>query len=142
MKKVIDCFDGEYRFLSNFDTTPVIYEDINCRTSESAFQMMKTNDLKLRNKIGISHPSEAKRLGRKLILREDWEDIKDNIMFEIVYAKFTQHLDLKQKLLDTGNAELIEGNTWHDTYWGVCNGFGQNKLGKTLMRVREELQKE
>ena len=142
MKEIIDCFDGEYRFLSNFDMTPVHFDGIDCRTSESAFQMMKTTDLTLRKKIGMSHPSEAKRLGRHLVLREDWEDIKDRIMLELITAKFIQHPELAQKLLDTKEAELIEGNNWNDTYWGVCNGIGKNQLGKTLMYVRDLLRKE
>ena len=70
---------------------------------------------------------------------EDWEEVKDQIMYEICLAKFTQNEELKEKLLATGNEELVEGNTWHDTYWGVCNRRGKNKLGKILMRVRSEL---
>ena len=139
MKKVIDCFDGEYRFLSNFYEATVFYDNILCRTSESAFQMMKTLDAEERLKIGKAHPSEAKRRGRKVQLREDWEQIKYQVMFEIVLAKFSQHPDLKEKLLATGDAELIEGNWWNDTYWGVCNGVGENNLGKILMKIRKIL---
>ena len=72
-------------------------------------------------------------------LRDDWEAVKIQIMYQIVYAKFSQNPLLKQKLLDTGDAYLQEGNTWYDTFWGVCNGVGQNNLGYILMRVREEL---
>lgn len=60
-------------------------------------------------------------------------------MYEICLAKFTQHEFLKEALLATGDSELIEGNTWRDYFWGVCNGKGQNKLGKILMRIRAEL---
>ena len=84
-------------------------------------------------------PSDAKRLGRHVPLREDWNSIKEQIMYEICKAKFTQNPDLAEKLLETGDAELIEGNWWHDTTWGMCNGEGQNLLGKILMRVREEI---
>lgn len=139
MKQIIDCFDGEYRFLSNFAPIPVFYDGIECRTSESAFQMMKTLDLDLRRKIGKSHPSQAKRAGRHVPLRPDWEQVKDQVMYEIVLAKFSQNEDAKKALLDTKDAMLIEGNDWNDTYWGVCNGVGKNTLGQILMRVRKEL---
>ena len=85
------------------------------------------------------NPSKAKQLGRKVKLRKDWEEVKTNIMYDICLAKFTQNQDLKEKLLKTGNAILIEGNWWNDTYWGVCNGIGENNLGKILMKIREEL---
>ena len=83
--------------------------------------------------------NEAKRLGRRVKLRPDWEDIKDEVMYEVVLDKFKRNDNLKEKLLDTANAELIEENWWNDTYWGVCKGKGKNKLGKILMKVRDEL---
>lgn len=82
--------------------------------------------------------SNAKRFGRRVQLRPDWEQVKDNIMYEIIKSKFSiKHL--REMLLATGEAILIEGNTWNDTYWGMCRGKGKNMLGKILMRVREEL---
>ena len=84
-------------------------------------------------------PSAAKKLGRHVQLRPDWEQIKEDIMYEVCRAKFTQHEDLKARLLSTGSAQLIEGNDWNDREWGVCNSEGKNKLGKILMRIREEL---
>ena len=84
-------------------------------------------------------PDQAKRLGRTVQLRGDWESVKEQIMYEICLAKFTQNKDLGRMLVDTGDAELIEGNTWNDKCWGVCDGEGENKLGKILMRVREEV---
>ena len=86
--------------------------------------------------------SEAKRLGRRVRLRSDWEQVKYDVMLDVVRAKFNQHPDLAQKLLATGDEELVEGNDWGDTYWGVCNGRGKNMLGKILMRVRAELRGE
>ena len=86
--------------------------------------------------------SDAKKLGRQVPLRGDWEEVKDNIMYEICKAKFTQNEDLKEKLLATGNDILEEGNTWGDRVWGTVNGVGENRLGKILMRVREELRNE
>jgi ribA/ribD-fused uncharacterized protein len=72
-------------------------------------------------------------------MRPDWEQVKILIMTSLVRDKFTRHQDLKEQLLATGDAELIEGNWWGDTFWGVCKGKGENHLGKVLMKVREEL---
>ena len=84
-------------------------------------------------------PRKSKRLGHKVKLREDWNEVKDNIMYEVCKAKFEQNEDIRKLLLETGDATLIEGNTWNDQYWGVCRGKGRNQLGKTLMRIRDEL---
>ena len=76
-------------------------------------------------------------------MRSDWDKVRDQVMYEVVFEKFSQNSKIRERLISTGEAELIEGNTWNDRYWGVCNGIGQNKLGKILMRVRSEfLQKE
>lgn len=135
----IDCFDGSYAFLSNFYNCMVEYDGLLYRNSEAAFQAAKTMDKKMRKVFTELSPSSAKYLGRHVHLRGDWEDVKDNIMYEIVHNKFSNNLDLRNLLHDTGEAELVEGNWWNDKYWGVCNGEGQNKLGKILMRVRDEL---
>lgn len=89
-------------------------------------------------------PNEAKKLGRKVKLRSDWEKIKDQIMYEICYQKFNfeNNMDITMKLMKTKNIELIEGNTWNDTYWGVCRDNGKNKLGKILMKIRKEKQEQ
>ncbi len=85
-------------------------------------------------------PSKAKRLGRGVSLRPNWENIKLQVMKDIVRAKFTQNTDLRIMLVQgTGDAELIESNDWGDEFWGVCDGKGENHLGKILMEVREEL---
>ena len=89
-------------------------------------------------------PSASKKLGRRVKLRPDWEEVKVGLMEEIVRAKFTQNEELKALLLATGEAYLEEGNTWHDTCWGVDakTGEGQNHLGKILMKVRDELKEQ
>lgn len=84
-------------------------------------------------------PSVAKKLGRRVALRKDWESVKFSIMKDLVKAKFTQNPDLAEKLLATDNAHLEEGNTWGDRIWGTVNGTGANKLGIILMQVRDEL---
>ncbi len=132
-------FKGRYAFLSNFYDVPVEYNGIRYLNSEAAFQAQKTTDEAERVKFTHLNPSEAKRKGRSIKLCDDWENIKLNIMYEICYAKFTQNPDLNRKLLQTGNQTLVEGNTWNDTFWGMCNGIGENNLGKILMKIRSEL---
>ena len=136
---MIDKFNGKYDFLSNFYVAPVTYNGLTFQSNEAAFQAQKTLNEGQRRKFTRMAPNKAKAKGRNVILRSDWEQIKNKIMYEVCYAKFSQNPELKEKLLLTGDEELIEGNTWHDTYWGVCNRRGKNKLGKILMRIREEL---
>lgn len=136
----IDSFRGKYFFLSNFYLTEVSFDGLTFQNNEAAFQAMKTLDRGKRAEFARLDPSSAKRKGRQVKLRKDWEEIKDQIMYEICLSKFNQNEDLRNKLLQTKGMELIEGNDWGDTYWGVCRGRGQNKLGKILMRVREELE--
>lgn len=139
---MIDGFFGKYRFLSNFWNAPVVYEGITFQNNESAFQAMKTLDLEERKHFANLTPNEGKRRGRRVKLREDWEEVKFNIMLDICRAKFTQNEDLKQKLIATGDEYLQETNTWNDRCWGVCKGIGDNNLGLILMKVREELKKQ
>ena len=84
-------------------------------------------------------PALAKRYGKAVSMRPNWDEIKVRVMCEIVEAKFTQNPNLTNMLLATEDAILIEGNTWGDTFWGVCDGKGENNLGKVLMRVRDRL---
>lgn len=136
---VIDSFRGEYFFLSNFFEAPVIYDGITYLNNEAAFQAQKTLVNKERLSFAMLNPSQAKKRGRAVSLRPDWEDVKFDIMYNICKAKFTQNEALKTNLLNTGDAVLIEGNTWGDRIWGQVNGVGENNLGKILMRIREEL---
>ncbi|HKQ50267.1 MAG TPA: NADAR family protein [Phycisphaerae bacterium] len=139
----ISSFFGEYRFLSNFWPAVVEYENITFSSVEHAYQAAKTLDMAERRRIAaIVEPGDAKRAGRALRLRPDWEQVKIGVMEDCVRYKFTHHADLREKLLATGDAELIEGNTWGDRFWGVCDGQGENHLGKILMKVRAELRAE
>lgn len=140
--KIILSFTGEYSFLSNFYEYPIYYDGIIYRNSEAAFQSAKCMNKDGRLGFSDLNPSEAKRLGRRVKLRPDWEDVKDQIMYDIVKAKFSAP-ELAKMLLDTGSAGLYEGNTWGDMYWGIDSTTlrGRNKLGEILMRVRDEIVK-
>ena len=135
-------FHGRYRFLSNFYPCSIKVEDIEFPSVEHAFQAMKTLNPRIRRNIALlPTPGKAKQFGRVLQLREDWDTVRYPIMMELVRQKFTRYGDLAVMLLDTYPAKLVEGNYWNDTYWGVCNGVGENKLGEILMLVRKELGK-
>lgn len=130
-------FVDKYYFLSNFYPAPVTCFGYTFQNNEAAFQAAKC-PARMQEFCGLN-PSEAKRLGRRVYLRTDWEDIKDDVMYEVCKAKFSQNSSLAVLLLMTGNAELIEGNTWGDRVWGMCDGVGENRLGKILMKIRDEL---
>lgn len=138
---MIDKFDGEYDFLSNFYSMPIVYDGLRFQSAEAAYQAQKTTDPSERRKFQDLTAGHAKRLGRKIKVESirDWDEIKDRIMYAVCTAKFKQSDLLLKRLLETGDEELVEGNTWGDTYWGVCNGVGENHLGKILMRIRSEL---
>lgn len=148
MNDAIRQFQDEYRFLSNF--SPLYPEGSALRaqaplmTAEHLFQAAKTNlEAERLAVMAARTPGEAKRLGQKVTLREDWDDVRVDIMREIVLYKFTDY-DLWTLLDATGDRELVEGNTWGDTFWGVDleTGRGFNHLGKILMEVRRILRTE
>jgi len=134
---MIASFSGTNRFLSNFYPSKIKDGDITYESVEHYFQANKTFDMEKRKEVAkCSTPGKAKRKGRNLILRKDWESVKDSVMLCGVILKFTNSPELKDKLIATGSHRLVEGNTWGDTYWGVCNGVGENMLGKILMLIR------
>lgn len=139
MKDVIDRFDGDFSFLSNFYPVNVVYEGKVYPSTEHAYQAAKTLDEQKRDMIArLPLAAAAKKVGKSVELRPDWSKVRDQVMFDVCWAKFTQP-KMSEMLLSTGNAPLVEGNWWHDTYWGVCNGVGKNKLGETLMQIRNLL---
>ncbi len=140
MVQTIDRFKGKYFFLSNFHPCRVKFEDNTYRSVEHAYQAAKTYDLSIRKDIQkLIHPRDAKQFGNKILyLRTNWEDVKLKIMYELVWEKFQEPF-MTELLLSTHDAELIEGNWWGDTFWGICRGKGENHLGKILMCVRDEL---
>lgn len=137
----ITSFRGAYDFLSNFYAAPVEYEGLVYQNAEAAFQAQKCLDRPEREGFCELPANRAKRLGRQVKLRGDWEEIKTELMLEIIRAKFTQNEELAARLLATGDRSLVEGNTWHDVFWGVDQktGQGENHLGRILMQVRNEL---
>lgn len=126
-------FRGKYAFLSNFYEAPITVEGLRFRCVEAAFQAAKcpTRAKEFESLNG----SEAKRLGRKVALRPDWEEEKLEIMYLLLVAKFTQHPELAEKLKATSET-IVEDNSWGDTYWGRCNGKGQNHLGNLLEHLK------
>jgi len=139
MSEVIDRFRGEFDWLSNFFLCQVEFEGMNFSNVEAAFQAAKCLDMKERERFFGLSGGQAKRLGRRVELRSDWEEVKIEIMRQVLKSKFTQNSELREKLIATGDTELIEGNNWNDRFWGVCRGVGKNHLGKLLMEVRAEL---
>jgi len=132
----IDSFRGEYRFLSNFWFAKTVYKGIGFPTAEHAYQAAKSNDERIwRYFAKLEKPGEAKRCGNMIDCRYDWDEVRVDIMHSILISKFSD-IHLMDKLVATGNAELIEKNSWGDVFWGVCKGVGENRLGKLLMGLR------
>ena len=147
---MIDCFDGHWAFLSNFYWNEIEFEDITYPTNEHFFQAMKTLDIDERRAIANCRtPGQAKRMGRRVALRPDWEVVKESVMLEGLCLKFADE-QLADWLLETGDEELVEGNDWSDNFWGVCHcekcrkqGIqGKNRLGHLLMQVRDMIREE
>jgi len=139
--KMINQFTGSYSFLSNFYLSPIVYENRVYKTVEHFYQASKTDDLILKTQIiDCESPADAKAMGKKVPLITEWLQKRDSVMETGLDLKFAIP-DLKNQLLSTGDAELIEGNFWHDTYWGVDlrTGQGFNILGKMLMKLRYRL---
>ncbi len=136
----IDKFREEYLFLSNFAPSPLVYRGITYLNAEAAFQAQKC--MSEEEKLAFSDLSadSAKIRGKKVSLRPDWEEVKESLMEEIVREKFLQNPSYAQLLKETGTLDLKEGNSWHDTCWGVDSqtGLGENRLGKILMKIRAE----
>lgn len=133
----IDTFHGEYHWLSNFEPSPIVYKSQLWPTVEHAYQAAKTDNTEQKERIRAAPtPSNAKVWGRKATMRRTWEDEKVGVMCELLERKFSIP-EFRDKLLATGDEELIEGNWWGDTFWGVCEGRGLNWLGVILMTIRK-----
>lgn len=139
--QVIDRFVGRYRYLSNFAPASVRLADHWYPTVEHAYQAAKTYDRVERTYVREAPtPGIAKYRGKSVTLSRFWDEERLGVMYDLLTQKFTTIEPYRLGLLSTGAAELVEGNTWRDYYyWGVCDGRGENHLGKLLMRVRAEL---
>lgn len=139
------------RFLSNFypygkdhkfpHEVIIRHDGIAYDCVENAYQAAKTDNIELRRKIATMNPYDVVAMAKagNIIAPDEWNAIKCELMYQLVSQKFRNHSPLKQMLLDTGDQYLQEGNDWGDTFWGVCDGIGENHLGKILMRVCDEL---
>lgn len=139
----IDRFRGKYAFLSNFAPCIVSYDGYKYASVEHAFQAAKTLNPIEREVLALeTTPGKAKRAGRLVQLRSDWDEVKVSIMKELLISKFQDNsFGYRDALINTQDAYLEEGNKWGDTFWGTVEGKGQNVLGNLLMEVRELLKK-
>jgi ribA/ribD-fused uncharacterized protein len=142
----IRAFVESYSFLSNFHPSPMRVGELQCSTAEHAYQALKTNVLEERQWVAAaSTPGLAKKRGRQITLTSDWEANKIGVMAEVLIKKFEQNPALARQLALTGQRELVEGNYWHDQFWGDCectkhvNQTGRNMLGKLLMELRTRM---
>ena len=131
-------FIGKNEIFSNFYPFETTLDGVEYPTIENAYQAAQTGDLEQRQQFETCSPGKAKRLGKRLTPRDDWDKVKLQIMYDLCRQKLTAE-GFREPLLATGAAQLVELNDWGDTYWGVCHGVGKNHLGRVLMRIREEL---
>jgi ribA/ribD-fused uncharacterized protein len=156
---MIDRFKGEHRWLSNFAISPIPAFGRLIDTVEHAYQAAKADSEADRDSIlDLNTPGAAKRLGQKIPMRPDWEEIKSLVMLTLLRRKYTR-ADMMEKLLATEDQVLIEGNSWGDTYWGCIQEkvsnvkmvhpdrrlsphkgwIGLNTLGRLTMEVRRDV---
>ena len=133
-------FTGAFDFLSNFYPAKVEIDGVCYQNTEAAFQAQKCINPADRVEFSDLSAVKAKRKGRQVKLRPDWDAVRLSVMEEVVRAKFMQNPNLAVRLVATGMMPLVEGNSFGDTFWGVDarTGKGENNLGKILMKVREE----
>jgi ribA/ribD-fused uncharacterized protein len=139
----INDFRGDLSFLSNFYKTPIFYRDTVFKTSEHAYQWAKCDNEHDRSRmLAAETPRDVKRIGHEIKCDiKKWDSGKVAVMREILVDKF-KHKRLMKQLVETGDFELVEGNHWHDNFWGDCYCVtckkypGSNHLGKLLMEIR------
>lgn len=137
-------FQGENRWLSNFWSAPIIVTGFEYQNSEAAYQAAKTINIDERLQFKHMTGAQAKKAGRRINLRSDWDFVKLEVMELVLRAKFMTHGELANKLRNTGSRDIIELNTWGDTYWGQVRNkqgilTGSNILGKLLMNIRDDI---
>lgn len=135
----IQAFVNEYRWLSNFAPAKVTLDGEVYPTVEHAYQAAKTLDGGIRRQVqALGSSANAKKMGKRLLIRPDWLEVRVPIMTELLRQKYAQE-PYRSNLISTGSAEIIEGNYWGDVFWGVCKGRGENNLGKIIMGIRDTL---
>ena len=139
MKQILE-FQGENTWASNFWSVTICYKGLLFPCVENAYQAAKCDNEEDMRLFLYLTPGEAKRKGRTVNIRKDWEEVKVEVMHELLRLKF-QNPQMKKLLIATGDIFLQEGNMWHDIFWGVDlrTGKGANILGKLLMKVRDEV---
>jgi ribA/ribD-fused uncharacterized protein len=136
---VVKGFFSAYRFLSNYHECKIRYEGFIYGSTEAAYQSSKSLDTLIREQFTLMKPNESRSNGRKIQIRPDWDEVRLKVMEDVCRIKFTTNLYLKEMMLETGSRYLEETNHWGDTFFGVCNGVGENNLGKILMKIRSQL---
>ncbi len=136
---MISGFKGEYKWLSNMHPCIIQWNGMIFNCTESAYQSSKTLNPEIAKKFQSLNGYESKKYSYKITKRKDWDNIKFSIMSQLTLQKYMNHLDLREKLLNTGNMYIEETNTRNDTYWGVYNEIGENRLGIILMLTRQWL---
>lgn len=129
---------GKYRALSNFHMAPVIVDGREYKCSEAAYMAEKTDEWSEKEHLTTLGAIDAKKYGQTVTLKPNWDEIRVEAMYKVLFAKFEQNDELFNLLMDTYPKYIEETNWWNDKFWGVCGGEGENNLGLTLMRVREE----
>lgn len=135
---MISSFDGDNEFLSNFWLCPIVMGDHVYPSTENAYQAAKYPKAE-RQQFTTCSPAMAKKLGGRIARPKNWDTEKRSVMFKVLKRKFAKGSYNSVRLMNTGNQELVEGNDWGDTYWGVCEGEGKNYLGIMLMDIRRNL---
>lgn len=144
----IEHFTKENRWLSNFEEAEVMFEGVMYPNNEAAYMAAKCENPADRVPFTRMTGKEARKAGQRVNLRPGWDDMRWVVMYQINKDKYTRHADLRAKLLATGDAKLIEGNWWHDNFWGDCScercatKLGMNNLGRILMKIRDEVKGE
>lgn len=143
---MIDSFKGDFSWLSNFARCKIPYSDVVFPSVENFYQAMKSADSNQITQFLTITAKESKKLGRTIIKRPDWNDIKIGVMRFGLEQKFLSgfNIDMERRLYNTGGVLLVEGNYWHDNFWGnctcnKCNGIGKNYLGELIMEMRTRL---
>lgn len=139
---IIISFDGAERWLSNFVDSPIDFEGRVFRSVEHAYQSAKSNSKEWKEECAdwSNSAGKIKRASKDIEIISSWDTIKRDIMRPLLVSKF-QIEQFRELLLNTGNMEIREGNTWGDYYWGcsMSGTSGSNHLGKMIMQIRENL---